>query len=80
MKPTLIQFTGLLGTYFGALLGGSFIIEMIFGWSGLGTLTLESLHRRDYPVVESALWVTSFFILFFTMMGDYLQECLTPHS
>ncbi len=40
---------------FGGLLGGTVIIENIFGWPGLGQLILEAIAQRDYPVIQAYL-------------------------
>jgi peptide/nickel transport system permease protein len=44
-----------LGLQLGSLLGGAVITEVVFGWPGLGQLAIESIHRRDYPVVQGCV-------------------------
>ena len=49
----------------GHLLGGSFIVESIFAWPGLGRLTVEAVLNRDLPLVQGAvLLITAFYVLF----------------
>ena len=43
------------GIEVGALLGGAVIIEQVFGWSGVGWLTVQSILDRDYAVVQAAV-------------------------
>ena len=47
----------ILGLQFGALLAGSIITETIFAWPGLGRLTIQAIHTRDYPVVQGCVLV-----------------------
>lgn len=49
----------LLGMQIGGLLGGTVITETVFAWPGLGTLTLEAIERRDYPLLQGCVLVLS---------------------
>jgi peptide/nickel transport system permease protein len=51
----------LLGMSVAALLGYTVIVESIFSWPGLGTLVIESINYRDYPVIQA-------FVLFMTVV------------
>jgi ABC-type dipeptide/oligopeptide/nickel transport system permease component len=54
----------IIGLQFGALLGGAFITEVIFGWPGVGQLAVNSILQRDFPVVQgTVLLVTVSFIV-----------------
>ncbi|MGZ3697890.1 MAG: ABC transporter permease [Bdellovibrionota bacterium] len=67
-----------LGTQAGALLGGAFVVEMIFSWKGLGSLLVESVLRRDYPLVEAGTFVASAAILAGNWAGDFAQRRMDP--
>jgi len=59
----------LVGLQVGALLGGAVITETVFDWPGLGLLLVESIQRRDYPLVlGSILFVTLFYVLVNTLL------------
>jgi peptide/nickel transport system permease protein len=45
----------LLGMQLGALLGGAVVTETVFNWPGVGSLLVESIQRRDYPVVQGCV-------------------------
>ncbi len=51
VKNAMIPMITLWGMSFGGLLGGSVIVEKIFSWPGLGSLALEAIFCRDYPVI-----------------------------
>lgn len=82
LKYGLVPASGALvayiGTQVGGLLAGAFVIEVIFDWKGMGTLLVDGVLRRDYPVVESATFVTAFVCLLGTFVGDFLQRVIGP--
>lgn len=67
-----------LGSQAGALFAGAVITETLFDRPGLGSLLVESIFRRDYPLIEAALIVTSTTILLGNFLGDLLQELVQP--
>jgi peptide/nickel transport system permease protein len=67
-----------LGTQLGSLLGGLFVIEVIFGWPGLGALFVDSVLKRDYPVVEAALFASALIALLGNGLGDWMQDRVDP--
>lgn len=67
-----------LGTQAGALLGGALVTEVVFDWRGLGSLLVEAVLRRDYPLVEGAAFVTAVMALCGTALGDWLQSRIDP--
>lgn len=67
-----------LGTQVGALMTGAYIVEIIFDWRGLGHLLVDSVLKRDYPVVEAATFVTAALSLLGTFLGDWAQRSLDP--
>ncbi|MFN8488064.1 MAG: ABC transporter permease [Caldilineaceae bacterium] len=55
LKNALIPVLTVGGLEVGALLGGAVIIEQVFGWSGIGWLTVQAILDRDYAVVQTAV-------------------------
>ena len=64
LKNALLSVVTVLGLQLGALLGGSIVIEQVFGWPGLGRLSLAAIQQRDYGVVQGVvLFVATAFVL-----------------
>jgi len=64
LKNALPAVASLWALSLGHLLGGSFIVESIFAWPGLGRLTVEAVLNRDLPLVQGAvLLITAFYVL-----------------
>ena len=78
IKNALIPFVTVLGLQFGAFLGGSVVTESIFDWPGLGRLMLQSIHTRDYPVLQGTILVVVFGFVIVNLMIDLLYSFLDP--
>ncbi len=67
-----------LGMQLGVLLGGAVITEMVFGWPGIGALTVEAIQRRDYPVVQACIFVISIGYVAANTLTDLLCAAVDP--
>jgi len=68
----------LLGMQLGALLGGAVVTEMVFNWPGVGALLVESIQRRDYPVVQGCVLVISLSYVLINLVTDLLYVKADP--
>lgn len=68
----------ILGLQLGSLLGGAVITETIFSWHGIGQLTIESIQRRDYPVVQACVLLISVSYVVVNALTDMLYAWLDP--
>ncbi len=68
----------LLGLQLGVLLAGAVITEIVFSWPGLGSLTIESIERRDYPVVQGCVLLISLMYVLVNSLTDFAYAWLDP--
>jgi peptide/nickel transport system permease protein len=68
----------LLGIQLGALLGGAVVTEAVFDWPGLGTLLVESIQRRDYPLVQGCVLLISLTYVVINLCTDLLYGWIDP--
>lgn len=68
----------LLGLQLGALLAGAVITEIVFSWPGLGSLTVEAIQRRDYPLLQGCVLVVSVSYVAVNSLTDLLYGWLDP--
>jgi len=68
----------ILGMQFGALLAGAVITETIFAWPGIGQLMIESIQKRDYPVVQACVLLISFTYVLVNLITDLTYITLDP--
>ncbi len=78
LRNALIPIITLFGIQFAGLLGGAVIIEMIFGWPGLGRLAVTATMRRDYPLIMGTVLLFSFFYLIANLLVDVLYTFIDP--
>jgi peptide/nickel transport system permease protein len=78
LRNTLVPVVTVLGLQLGTLIGGAVITEAVFSWPGLGTLIIQSINLRDWPVLQGSLIVigTSFVIV--NIGVDLLYAYLDP--
>jgi peptide/nickel transport system permease protein len=68
----------ILGLQLGTLLGGAVITEMVFSWPGVGHLTIESIQRRDYPVLQACVLVISLAYVGINTLTDLAYGWIDP--
>ena len=78
MRNALLPVITLLGLQLGTLLGGAVITEVVFSWPGLGSLTIESIQKRDYPVVQACVLVISVAYVVINTLTDLVYGWLDP--
>jgi peptide/nickel transport system permease protein len=78
LKNSFIPVITVIGIQLGALLGGSVIIEQIFGLPGVGWYLLQGIQARDYPVVQvTALFLATVFVVM-NLLVDLTYAFLDP--
>ena len=78
LKNALIPVTTVIGLEVGALLGGAVITETIFSWPGLGTLAVNAINTRDYPIVQGIVLLATFTFVFVNLVVDLIYGVLDP--
>jgi len=74
LNPVITAITG----WFAELLAGAFFVEYIFGWKGIGKMTVDALAKLDFPVVMGSVLVTSFFFICINILADWLYRVVDP--
>ncbi|MET1178291.1 ABC transporter permease subunit [Peribacillus simplex] len=78
LKNSLIPVVTVAGLQFGFLLGGSVVVETVFSFPGLGTLLIDSIQFRDYPVVQAEILLFAFQFIVVNMIIDIAYSYLNP--
>jgi peptide/nickel transport system permease protein len=78
LRNALIPVTTVAGMYFGTMLGGAVVVEVVFSWPGLGRLALESVMSRDYSVLMGILFLSSLMVIAANVLVDILHAWLDP--
>lgn len=78
LRNALIPVVTVVGIQFGYLLGGTVVIEEIFGIPGMGRLVLYAIYQRDYPVVQAVVLLAACLFVLVNLMVDVLYAVLDP--
>lgn len=78
LKPSLIPTITSFGLTVGTMLGGTVIVENIFSWPGMGTLAVEAIFNRDYPMVQGYVLVMAAVYTGVNLFTDLLCACFDP--
>ena len=74
LNPVVTAITG----WFAELLAGAFFVEYIFGWKGIGKVTVNALEKLDYPVVMGAVLFSAVIFIFINIIADVLYAVIDP--
>lgn len=77
-RNAVIPVVTIVGLQFGALLSGAVLTEFIFSLPGLGSLLIDSVYRRDFPVVQGVVLVIGFAFVITNLLVDMLYAALDP--
>jgi peptide/nickel transport system permease protein len=78
LRNAVIPLITVVALDFGAVAGGAVITEGIFAWPGMGLLFIDSLDRRDYPVLIAMLMIGAVFVIAFNLIADILYAVMDP--
>ncbi len=67
-----------LGLQLGALLAGAVITEVVFAWPGIGSLLIDAIRQRDYPVVQGVVLLIALSYVVINRLTDWLGAWLDP--
>ena len=74
LNPVITAITG----WFAELLAGAFFVEYIFGWQGIGKVTVDALEKLDYPVVMGSVLISATFFIIVNIIADILYGVVDP--
>ena len=77
-RNALIPVVTMMGLQFGFLLGGSIVVEAVFAWPGMGSLLVDSVNMRDYPVIQGLILLFSTEFIVINIVVDVLYGLINP--
>jgi peptide/nickel transport system permease protein len=78
LRNALIPVVTVIGLQVGTLLGGAILTETIFSWPGIGSWLVESINRRDYPVLQGGILLVASLVMLVNLAVDLLYGVLNP--
>jgi len=74
LNPVITAVTG----WFAELLAGAFFVEYIFGWKGIGKVTVDALEKLDFPIVMGSVLISATFFITINILADILYGMVDP--
>lgn len=78
LKNCLLPVITIAGMNLASLVTGSFIIESVFGWPGMGTLGMSAINSRDYPMIMGFTMLSCVILIFGNLIADLLYGVADP--
>jgi peptide/nickel transport system permease protein len=80
LRNAALPILTITGLQFGTLLGGAVVTETVFAWPGIGRLAIQSIYNRDYPVVQSTVFIAAVLFIVINLALDVLYGVLDPRA
>ena len=80
LRNAALPILTITGLQFGTLLGGAVVTETVFAWPGIGRLAIQSIYNRDYPVVQSTVFIAAVLFIAVNLVLDILYGVLDPRA
>lgn len=77
-KNAAISIVTLMGDELAGFMNGSTIVEVIFGWPGIGLLLIRAIEARDLPVVTAAVFIIALMVMVVNLAVDLIYSWLDP--
>jgi len=74
----LLPMVTLIAINLGYVVAGAITAEIVFSWPGLGTLTVQALDARDYPLLQAIFLIVAVSVVFFNLAADLVYGFLDP--
>ena len=78
LKNSLVPTITFLGQTMAEIVGGSIVVEQVFGIPGMGRFLVASISNRDYPVVEALVVILAFWVILSGTVADLINQKIDP--
>jgi peptide/nickel transport system permease protein len=78
LRNAMLPILTIIGDEIIGLLNGSVVIEIIFGWPGIGKLTVDAIERRDFAVIQASVIFVALMVVVVNLVIDLLYAWLDP--
>ena len=78
LKNTLLPIITIVGMNMASMVTGSFIIESLFGWPGIGSFAMEAIGKQDYPIIMAYIMLSGFILVMGNFVADILYSFADP--
>ena len=78
LRNAAVPLVTMIGVYFANMLGGAFVIEVVFAWPGVGRTVVEAVFARDFPVVQAGVVLAAVVFVVVNLIVDLSYGFIDP--
>jgi peptide/nickel transport system permease protein len=78
LRNAAVPLVTMIGVYFANMLGGAFVIEVVFAWPGVGRTVVEAVFARDFPVVQAGVVLAAVIFVVVNLIVDLSYGFIDP--
>ena len=78
LRNAMAPLATMIGVYFANMLGGAFVIEVVFAWPGVGRTVVEAVFARDFPVVQAGVVLSAVVFVAVNLLVDLSYGFIDP--
>jgi peptide/nickel transport system permease protein len=78
LRNAAVPLVTMLGVYFAGMLGGAFVVEVVFAWPGVGRAVVEAVFARDFPVVQAGVVLSAVVFVVVNLLVDLSYGVIDP--
>lgn len=79
LRNAMVPLATMIGVYFANMLGGAFVIEVVFAWPGVGRAVVDAVFARDFPVVQAGVVLAALVFVVVNLAVDLSYGFIDPH-
>jgi peptide/nickel transport system permease protein len=80
LRTALVPVVAVTTVELTTLIGGTVLVETIFGWPGISSLLMNAVGQRDYPVIQAVVLATATVVILVNLIGDMAVRTLDPRT
>ncbi len=78
LRNAAVPLVTMVGVYFANMLGGAFVIEVVFAWPGVGRTVVDAVFARDFPVVQAGVMLSAVVFVVMNLLVDLSYGFIDP--
>ncbi|MCZ6640029.1 MAG: ABC transporter permease [Gammaproteobacteria bacterium] len=78
LRNAAVPLVTMVGVYFANMLGGAFVIEVVFAWPGVGRTVVDAVFARDFPVVQAGVMLSAVIFVVMNLLVDLSYGFIDP--
>jgi len=78
LRNAAVPLVTMVGVYFANMLGGAFVIEVVFAWPGVGRTVVDAVFARDFPVVQAGVMLSAVVFVVVNLLVDLSYGFIDP--